>query len=219
MTLKPPVRRDEQSPLQNRVSPFGELCAFCARGLFMGNRGGRFHTDAKTLTARRWASRQWICCVLDFKGRRRDVWGRFYTELFFLDEPTALAAGHRPCFECRRKDAETFAEKWREARRLSRPPHAPEMDDILHARTPTRWRQALASTRHRRVARRRICRIRRGRPSASAAVHSPCGGRRKGPVVASRGRAVSLSMCSPRRRSWLSCQVAVKPRWHLSAKD
>jgi hypothetical protein len=70
--------------------------------------------------------------VLDFKGRRRDVWGRFYTELFFLDEPTALAAGHRPCFECRRKDAETFAEKWREARRLSRPPHAPEMDDILH---------------------------------------------------------------------------------------
>ena len=60
----------------------------------MGNRGGRFHTDAKTLTARRWASRQWICCVLDFKGRRRDVWGRFYTELFFLDEPTGLAAGH-----------------------------------------------------------------------------------------------------------------------------
>ena len=72
-------------PLQNRVSPFGELCAFCARGLFMGNRGGRFHTDAKTLTRRRWASRQWICCVLDFKGRRRDIWGRFYTELFFLD--------------------------------------------------------------------------------------------------------------------------------------
>src|SRR5262245_40798045 len=82
-------------PLQNRVSPFGELCAFCARGLFMGNRGGRFHTEAKTLRSRRWASRQWICCVLDFKGRRRDVWGRFYTELFFLDEPTALAAGHR----------------------------------------------------------------------------------------------------------------------------
>jgi hypothetical protein len=93
----------------------------------MGNRGGRFHTDAKTLTARRWASRQWICCVLDFKGRRRDVWGRFYTELFFLDEPTALAAGHRPCFECRRKDAETFAEKWREAHRLSRLPY------VLHA--------------------------------------------------------------------------------------
>jgi hypothetical protein len=80
-------------PLQNRVNPFGELCAFSARGLFMGNRGGSSHTDAKTLTARRWASRQWICCVLNFKGRRREVWGRFYTELFFLDEPTALAAG------------------------------------------------------------------------------------------------------------------------------
>jgi hypothetical protein len=85
-------------PLQNRVSPFGELCTFSARGLLMGNRGGRFHTDAKMLMRRRWASRQWICCVLDFKGRRRDVWGRSYTELFFLDEPTAFAAGHRPCF-------------------------------------------------------------------------------------------------------------------------
>jgi hypothetical protein len=120
-------------PLQNRVSPFGDLCAVPARGLFMGNRGGRFHTDAKTLTARRWASRQWICCVLDFKGRRRDVWGRFYTELFFLDEPTALAAGHRPCFECRRKDAEAFAAHWQAARRLRTRPHADEMDDVLHA--------------------------------------------------------------------------------------
>ncbi len=97
-------------PLQNRVTPYGDLVATPARGLFLGNRGGRFHTDAKTLSARRWASRQWICCVLDFKGRQRDVWGRFYTELFFLDEPTALAAGHRPCFECRRKDAQDFAE-------------------------------------------------------------------------------------------------------------
>ena len=79
-------------PLQNRVNPFGELCAFCARGLFMGNRGGRFHTDTKPLTRRRWASRQWICCVLEFKGRRRDVWSSSYTELFFLDEPTAFAA-------------------------------------------------------------------------------------------------------------------------------
>jgi len=97
-------------PLQNRVTPFGDLAAVPARGLLMGNRGGRFHTDSKTLTARRWASRQWICCLLDFKGRQRDVWGRFYTELFFLDEVTAFAAGHRPCFECRRKDAEAFAE-------------------------------------------------------------------------------------------------------------
>jgi len=120
-------------PLQNRVDPFGDLLAVAARGLFFGNRGGRFHTDAKTLTTRRWASRQWICCVLHFKGRRRDVWGRFYTELFFLDEPTALAAGHRPCFECRRKDAQTFAELWRVANKLSAAPRAAEMDAVLHA--------------------------------------------------------------------------------------
>ncbi len=119
-------------PLQNRVNPFGELLATPARGLFFGNRGGRFHTDAKTLTARRWASRQWICCVLDFKDRQRDVWGRFYTELFFLDEPTALAAGHRPCFECRRKDAEAFAEAWRKAKRLPPRPYADAMDIVLH---------------------------------------------------------------------------------------
>jgi hypothetical protein len=120
-------------PLQNRVTPFGELFATAARGTFMGNRGGRFHSDAKTLTVRRWASRQWICCVLDFKGRQRNVWGRYYTELFFLDEPTALAAGHRPCFECRRKEAQAFATGWQGARGLSVPPKAGEMDDLLHA--------------------------------------------------------------------------------------
>src|SRR3974390_3872815 len=78
---------NDASPLQNRVSPFGELLAVPARGLLFGNRGGRFHTDAKTLTARRWAARRWICCVLEFKGRQRDVWGRFYTEQVFLDDP------------------------------------------------------------------------------------------------------------------------------------
>ena len=76
-------------PLQNRVDPFGELFAAKARGLFMGNRGGRIHSPQKTLGARRWASKQWICCVLDFNNRHRNVWGDSYTELFFLDEPTA----------------------------------------------------------------------------------------------------------------------------------
>jgi hypothetical protein len=117
-------------PLQNRVTPFGELVADSARGLFMGNRGGRLHDDARKLTARRWASKQWICCALDFKGRRRAVWGDSYTELFFLDEVTALAAGHRPCFECRRADAIAFAEAWAVAyeRRMA----AAQMDAILH---------------------------------------------------------------------------------------
>ncbi len=133
-------------PLQNRVTPFGDLVAVSGRGLFMGNRGGRFHTDAKTLTARRWASRKWICCVLDFRGRHRDVWGRFYTELFFLDEPTALASGHRPCFECRRKDAINFAERWQAARRLRERPRADEMDDVLHGER----RSGRAKRRHSR---------------------------------------------------------------------
>jgi hypothetical protein len=120
-------------PLQNRVTPRGDLIAAPARGLFMGNRGGRFHADERTLTKRRWASRQWICCVLEFKGRHRSVWDRSYTELFFLDEPTALSAGHRPCFECRRGEAEAFAEKWRIARGMRAPPKVGEMDAILHA--------------------------------------------------------------------------------------
>lgn len=96
-------------PLQNRVTPFGELIATPARGMLMGNRGGRLHDNARKLTARRWVSKQWICCRLEFNNRRRRVWGDSYTELFFLDEVTAFAAGHRPCFECRRKDAERFA--------------------------------------------------------------------------------------------------------------
>jgi hypothetical protein len=120
-------------PLPNRVDPFGELFADPARGLFFGNRGGRFHRDDRTLGTRRWVSRAWICCRLDFKGRHRDVWGKGYTELFFLDEVTALAAGHRPCFECRRAEAQAFTAAYAEARRLRTPPRAHEIDRVLHA--------------------------------------------------------------------------------------
>ena len=119
-------------PLQNRVSPFGELFTDAARGTLFGNRGGKFHRDDRTLGKRRWASRQWICCVLDFKGRQRDVWGRYYTELFFLDEVTALAAGHRPCFECRRAEATAFAAAWAKADGKKKRPSAPDMDVVLH---------------------------------------------------------------------------------------
>ena len=121
-------------PLPNRITPFGVLEATAARGLLMGNRGGKFHRDDRTLGRRRWASRQWICCVLSFRGRQRDVWGRYYTELFFLDEVTALAAGHRPCFECRRRDAEQFAALFAKPQpnsALSRA-SAPAMDAVLH---------------------------------------------------------------------------------------
>ncbi|MBY0362303.1 MAG: hypothetical protein K2X45_10385 [Phreatobacter sp.] len=120
-------------PLPNRVDPFGRIAAVPERGLFLGNRGGRFHGDDRTIGPRPWASRQWICCVLAFKGRRRaPLMGRGYTELFFLDEVTALAAGHRPCFECRRADATRFAAAWARAKGLSKPPSAPEMDAVLH---------------------------------------------------------------------------------------
>ena len=119
----------EPMPLQNRVDPFGDLIATAARGTLFGNRGGKFHRDDRTLSRRRYATRQWICCVLSFKGRQRNVWGRYYTELFFLDEVTALAAGHRPCFECRRDDANDFARKFAGG---SVRASAPEMDDILH---------------------------------------------------------------------------------------
>jgi len=119
-------------PLQNRVTPFGELVAMSARGMMFGNRGGRFHRDDRTLGKRRWASRQWICCVLAFKGRRHPVWRERYTALFFLDEVTALSAGHRPCFECRRRDANAFAEKWAQAKGGDIP-YATEMDAVLHA--------------------------------------------------------------------------------------
>lgn len=120
-------------PLQNRVSPDGGIVAVAHRGTMMGNRGGCFHTADQILKHRPFASRQWICCVLDFKGRRRTVMtpGR-YTELFFLDEATALAAGHRPCFECRHADARLFAEIWRTRAAMPRRPSAPEMDAVLH---------------------------------------------------------------------------------------
>jgi hypothetical protein len=120
-------------PLQNRVDPFGNLFATPARGLFFGNRGGRFHRDDRTLGARRFVSRAWICCRLEFKGRHRSVWGTGYTELFFLDEPTAFAAGHRPCFECRRTDALVFATAFAEGLNLASPPRAADMDRVLHA--------------------------------------------------------------------------------------
>jgi hypothetical protein len=120
-------------PLPNRVDPFGALFADAARGLFFGNRGGRFHRDDRTLGARRFVSRTWICCRLAFKGRHRDVWGRGYTELFFLDEPTALSAGHRPCFECRRHEAQAFAAAFARGAGRGAVARAAEMDRVLHA--------------------------------------------------------------------------------------
>jgi hypothetical protein len=120
------------SPLQNRVAPDGSLHAVPERGLMLGNRGGRLHRPDGTLGRVRWRSRAWICCRAAFRDRHREVMGAGYTELFFLDEATALAAGHRPCFECRRAEARAFAAAWGRACG-SAPPTAGAMDRALHA--------------------------------------------------------------------------------------
>jgi hypothetical protein len=99
-------------PRQNRVSPLGELVATRERGLVYGNRGC-LHDDGGRIR-RRYDGKRWIACRLEFRDRRRGPLlqpGR-YTELFFLDEATALAAGHRPCAECRREDYDRFVALW-----------------------------------------------------------------------------------------------------------
>src|SRR5437763_15936102 len=97
--------------LQNRVTPFGHIVAISQRGMFTGNRGIIHDPATRTLLKRRWASKAWLTCVCEFKGRHRDMMGRrSWTELFFLDEAVALAAGHPPCFLCRRQAPEAFRE-------------------------------------------------------------------------------------------------------------
>jgi hypothetical protein len=117
-------------PRRNRVTPFGEIIATEARGLLYGNRGV-LHDDAGTLV-RPWQGRRWIACLLEFKGRRRPLMrpGRF-TELFFLDEATALAAGHRPCAECRRPDFLRFRAVWTENHGGGDPPLVDAVDRVL----------------------------------------------------------------------------------------
>jgi hypothetical protein len=117
-------------PLQNRVTPMGDIIADAARGTLMGNRG-ILHDASRRLGTARWRHRSWICCRLSFKSRRREVMapGR-YTELFFLDEATALAAGHRPCCECRRDDFRAFQEAWRRA--AAPDVSADAIDRVLH---------------------------------------------------------------------------------------
>jgi len=137
-----------RSPLQNRVDPFGEIHAVPTRGTLMGNRGGCLHDHRRQLGRRRWISRHWIACELAFNGRHRTVMtpGR-YTELFFLDEATALAAGHRPCFECRWQEARAFATAWACAFDLSPPPRADAMDVRLHAERLVSTRASVSSPR------------------------------------------------------------------------
>jgi hypothetical protein len=119
-------------PLQNRVTPQGDIIATPHRGMFTGNRGIIHDPATKTLLTRRWSSNAWLTCVCEFRGRRRKVMGgRSWTELFFLDEATAFAAGHRPCFYCRRDDANRFRAAWEQGNGVAEL-LAPEMDAVLH---------------------------------------------------------------------------------------
>ena len=99
-------------PLQNRVSPYGDLFRTPARGTMMGNRGGPIHNENREIV-RPFLNRRWITCVLEFRGRYRVVMSpRRYTELFFMDEAVSFAAGHRPCAECRRERFNAFKRSW-----------------------------------------------------------------------------------------------------------
>ena len=119
-------------PLQNRVMPTGDIIATPHRGLFTGNRGIIHDPATKTLLKKRWSSPAWITCVCEFRGWRRKVMGgRSWTELFFLDEATAFAAGHRPCFFCRRDDANRFRAAWEKGNGVTGV-RAREMDAVLH---------------------------------------------------------------------------------------
>jgi hypothetical protein len=125
-------------PLQNRVDPFGAIQAVPERGLFTGNRGIIHDPATKTLLRKRWALHAWIICVCQFRNVRREPMGRNrpggkagWTELFFLDEVTALAAGHRPCFFCQRERAKEFVGRFGEAFAIAEP-RAPQVDKRLH---------------------------------------------------------------------------------------
>src|SRR5512143_2394419 len=116
-------------PRQNRVNPFGQIIATPARGALMGNRGCLHDTGDRPL--RQYQGRRWIICVLDFKDRKRQPMpsGR-YTSLFFLDEATALAAGHRPCAECQHGRYRMFRDVWAAANRDLVGPAMPSAEEI-----------------------------------------------------------------------------------------
>ena len=124
--------KDYPMPLQNRVTPLGEIIADPGRGRFTGNRGC-LCDQAGQLAQRRWRLKAWIICQLSYKGWWRPVMQPgVWTELFFLDEATALAAGHRPCALCRRAAYKAYRAAWTKAQGLSEPPKAVAMDARLH---------------------------------------------------------------------------------------
>jgi len=134
-------------PRQNRVTPFGDIIATPERGTFMGNRGVLHDREGRIQRA--WQVKRWLVCVLEFRGRRRQVMSPSrYTELFFLDEATALAAGHRPCAECRRARFLDFCHAWEKVHPVddgASRPTADAIDRRLHAERLAPDHSSLAS--------------------------------------------------------------------------
>ncbi len=214
-------------PLQNRVDPFGAIHAVPERGLFTGNRGIIHDPETKTLLKKRWALPAWIICVCQFRNVRREPMGRNrpggkagWTELFFLDEVTALAAGHRPCFFCRRERAKDFVGRFGKAFGIAEP-RAPMVDKRLH-------KERLASGgKPPSIAVGRACRpCRTGRWSRMAPPPMPCAAARR---CAGRSRAMAMRRTStawPGGRLRLltpATTISVlrqgfRPAWHPSAE-
>jgi hypothetical protein len=103
----------EGGPARNRVSPLGDIVAVAGRGEWVGNRGRLHRGDGTREIVRNHQTKAWLTCALRFRDRRVSQWqpGR-YTPLFFLDEAVALAAGHRPCAECRHRDYNAYRARW-----------------------------------------------------------------------------------------------------------
>ena len=201
-----------QRPARNRVSPLGEIIAVSGRGAWMGNRG-RLHEDGPPCTrdvVRNHQHKTWITCVLSFRGRRVPQWEpNRYTPLFFLDEAVALAAGHRPCAECRHSAYIAYRTLWAETHCGART-YAKDMDTQLHLERTGRaehrapWASlpdgvfVATDSRTRRRRRRPPCGL---GPTSTTTIGTRC----SAPLLAPR-------RCLPHRPPWRSCAPATPCR-------
>jgi len=217
-------------PLQNRVDPFGAIHAVPERGLFMGNRGIIHDPETKTLLKKRWALPAWIICACQFRDVRREPMGRNrrsddqsggkagWTELFFLDEVTALAAGHRPCFFCRRERATDFVARFGRAAGIGEP-RAPMLDKRLHG-------ERLASGgRPAEVTRQELVRLPDGAMIADGdEAYALRGGKAFGWSFAAYGKPIAFDRLAGRSLRLLTPATSISvlgqgyaPAWHPSA--
>ncbi len=206
-------------PRQNRVTPFGEIIAVPERGTVMGNRG-RLHDDVGRVR-RPWQVERWLLCRLEFNGRHRTIMDpRRYTELFFLDEATGLAAGHRPCFECRRASFHAFANAWAAGNADVLGPARPTaatIDGRLHAERVGPGRSKRTFTARRRPRCPTACSWPwRAPPTSSSGNTSSPGPRRGYTGRRPRPRGEAVSVLTP-RSTVAAIRAGYGPEVHPSA--